>query len=304
MNKYLTIDIDAAKVRYAVVTDELDVLDCGSEYSVIDDKDRLLDIITGIALKYKDQTEGMSVTLPGVIDSVHGIAYSGGVYKWVHDFHYQEELEKRTDMRVAIANDAKAAAYAEMGYGSLKKVQNGVLLMILGSGIGGAVINDGKLMNGAHFAAGEFSYMMGDYKNRENGNDLFTTAMSLNGLNQCVMKSTGRDKMNMIKIMAGVNSGDDQVIKGVTTYCDRLASYMYNIQCVVDAQRFVLGGSLIDEPALLKMIRDGFDRKYDSAPFRNIFKPEITDVCFHNDSRKYGAVYLFRQLYGEGEKYD
>nr|MCR4951100.1 ROK family protein [Solobacterium sp.] len=179
-------------------------------------------------------------------------------------------------------------------YGALKNVKNGVMLLILNTGIGGAVIHDGKIMDGAHFASGEVSYIRGDYRRRDEYNDMFALSCSIDGLSKAVEETSGKPNLNILRIMAKIATGDEDVKKGVENYCDRLALYMYNIQCVIDAEAFVIGGHLTDEPRTMAMIRQAVDRQFDADRYGNVFKPAIKECIFHNNSRMYGAVYNFR----------
>ena len=68
----------------------------------------------------------------------------------------KEELQKRCPIDISIENDGKCAALAELWKGSLKDSEHG-LVLTLGTGIGGGVIVNGKLLRGKNFAAGELS---------------------------------------------------------------------------------------------------------------------------------------------------
>lgn len=298
MKKYLSMDVGSSKLKYAVINECLDVLESGCERTVIDDKEAVFQLFEKISAKYKDEVEGLTLSLPGVIDMNTGFAYSGGVFTWVDHIPYAKEVAQRTGMKVAICNDAKAAAFAEIGYGSLKKIQNGVLLMLLGSGIGGAIIIDGHVVNGHQNAAGEFSYMMGDYRDRDNQDDMFATACSMDALASIVSEHAGRS-LNVMQIMAGLSAKEPLIIEGIEDFCRRLSRFIYNIQCVVDAQRFVLSGSVTDEPLVMEMINTAVDKTFENARYHRIYRPEIRDVVFHDDAKLYGAVYHYRQLYEE-----
>ena len=68
-------------------------------------------------------------------------------------------MERLCGVPVAIMNDAKSAALAEAAWGALKDCRDGVVL-VLGTGVGGALVKDGEVHMGAHFAAGEFSFVI------------------------------------------------------------------------------------------------------------------------------------------------
>jgi predicted NBD/HSP70 family sugar kinase len=298
MKKYLTIDLGSRWLNYGIVSEELDVLKEGKAYTSLEKKEDVFEPIRRIADACRNEIEGISMTMPGVIDRSRGYAYSGGVYLWVHDMEYAKELSAYTGIeKVALCNDAKAAALAEMGYGALKKVDQGALLMILTTGIGGALKINGKLLDGYHFAAGEFSYMKGDYQDRDQGQDMFALSCSLNSLTDLAKQASGDPKMNIIRIMCGLNEGDPVITGAVQKYVDRLSTFIYNIQCITDMERIVLGGTITDEPFMMDMIRKGVKKNFDHALYHNVFMPDIVPVTFHSNSRKFGAVYHFRQLF-------
>lgn len=297
MKRYLTIDVSSSFLHWAITTEELDVVQKGK--CPIENHTRrraVFEPIEKTAARFKGLVEGIALTMPGVIDTEKGFACSGGIYEWIHNEPYAHEIEKMTGMPTVIVNDAKAAALAEIGYGSLKNVRHGVMLMILPTGIGGAIISNGQIVSGSHNAAGEFSYLKGDYRNRDNGRDMFVFSCSLSGLCQIVEETTGKKNMNVMKILFGLSQKKPDIMEGVRIYCQRLAFFIYNIQCVTDSDRFVLSGNITDEPVFMDLIRKAVNEQFDQSAYQNVFRPEIRDCAFHDDARKYGAVYMFRKL--------
>ena len=75
------------------------------------------------------------------------------------DYELVGVIKKEIDLPIKIRNDAKCAALAESKYGALKKY-NRVLFMTLGTGIGGAVIINGKLLDAGEYPGCEFGHMV------------------------------------------------------------------------------------------------------------------------------------------------
>ena len=75
------------------------------------------------------------------------------------DYDLVGVIKKEIDLPIKIRNDAKCAALAESKYGALKKY-NRVLFMTLGTGIGGAVIINGKLLDAGEYPGCEFGHMV------------------------------------------------------------------------------------------------------------------------------------------------
>lgn len=301
MKQYLTLDLGRGWLRWSITNERLDVIKHGKvEIVSVTDKEDFFRPIQQLADQFRNQVEGIALSMPGIIDSECGIAYSGGIYRWCRNEPLALEIKDLTGLKTVLVNDAKAAALAEVGYGSLKGVQNGVMLMLLGTGIGGAIIRDGKLMNGEHFAAGEFSYLTDCYERADNNDDMFALACSLNGLTKVVQETSGKENMNILKVMFGLNRNNEAIQKGVQIYCNRLANYIYNIQCIIDASVFIISGNITDEPMFMKMIQQAVDERFEKDTYHNIFQPDIKEVTFHEDSRKYGSVYVFRTLEEKG----
>ena len=66
------------------------------------------------------------MSMPGRIDPDKGYCYTGGALVYIHDINMAELLSERCGVRVTIGNDAKCAANAELGFGSLRDIQDGV----------------------------------------------------------------------------------------------------------------------------------------------------------------------------------
>jgi len=248
MKKYLTFDLVRTRIKYAIVTEDLDILN--NDWCALDpsNQEEIINYIIDICNSYKREVEGVIISMPGVINSERGYVYSGGIYGWAKDFYLGDIIEKKTSLKTVICNDAKCAAYAEIGYGALKGIDNGVLVMLMATGIGGAIIIDGKVIKGEHNASGEFSYMHAHIGHQEN--DMFYNVLSYNALVERVSAEMNT-KYSLMKIMGAINEGNDRVISIVNSYCDDIATYLFNIQCVVDAKRFAIGGEIVSDPYFL-----------------------------------------------------
>ncbi len=105
----------------------------------------------------------VGIGLPGIIDSIGGIVHElTNVPGW-HNVPLRDLLQERSGLRVTIENDANAMAYGEWRYGAARDGQH-VVCVTLGTGVGGALILDGRLYRGARLGAGEIGHMSIDYK--------------------------------------------------------------------------------------------------------------------------------------------
>jgi glucokinase len=105
----------------------------------------------------------VGIGLPGLVDSLNGVVHElTNVPGWV-DVALRSLLAERTGLPVAIENDANAMAYGEFKHGAARDARH-VVCITLGTGVGGALILDGKLFRGAQLGAGEIGHVSIDYR--------------------------------------------------------------------------------------------------------------------------------------------
>lgn len=109
----------------------------------------------------RDEVEGIGVGVPAPVDAegvVQNTANLGWGYKEV-----KREMEELSGMRAEIGNDANVAALGEMWLGAGKGRKN-IVMVTLGTGVGGGIIIDGKPLVGAHGAGGEIGHLCVNYE--------------------------------------------------------------------------------------------------------------------------------------------
>ena len=293
MKKYLALDVGGSSVKYAVMTENLEFLEHGKVLISTESKEELFGPLKELFDQYHEGIEGVAMSIPGMLDRHRGFAYTGGAFRWISNMEYAKELEELFGVPVTICNDAKAAAMAEMGYGNLQGIDNAVVI-ILGTGIGGAVVANGQLLDGKHFSAGEFSSLRGDYLQREEDKgDRFASTNGIRGVMKVMKEYTGLDDIDALQAFRMIREGNEQALAAMNHYCDMLAFHIYNLQVVIDADRFVIGGGISNEPMFIGMVNEAVDRIFSTG---RIPRPEVINCRFLSDANLIGAVYNFREL--------
>lgn len=160
------IDVGATNIKIGLFDNEMTLLDQMQTLTDQEaDVERLLDLIQGLIthlLARNDLTlndlEGVGVALPSYIDYEKGLALETSNIIALSNTPVRALLSDRLGVRVALENDANAAAIAEHSMGAGVGFDN-MIYTALATGIGGGLILNGKLYRGMHGMAGEIGHM-------------------------------------------------------------------------------------------------------------------------------------------------
>ena len=104
----------------------------------------------------KDDLVGIGMGVPGMIDSERGVVILSNNLNW-YNFNIAEAVSGRTGLKVKIANDANVATLAEVKFGAAKNRRN-VIMLTLGTGVGGGIVANGQLIEGNHSVGAELGH--------------------------------------------------------------------------------------------------------------------------------------------------
>lgn len=296
--KYLVLDIGGSAIKYALMTEELEFIEKGKVPTPMDCIENFVEAVGGIYDKYKQDIEGMAISMPGVLDSERGYAYSGGALIYNCDKEIVKILEERCPTKITIENDGKCAALAEVWKGSLKDYNDGVVV-VLGTGVGGGIIKDRKLYKGRNFFAGEFSFMTTDVNDPEEFEKCWGKVSGsktlINGVAK--VKNVDEKEIDGYKIFEYANNGDEEVLKVLDDFTYKLAVQIFNLQCVLDPEAFAIGGGISAQDILLEYIKKNIDKHYKMFEKFNFPKPKVVRCQYRNDANLIGALYNFVNRY-------
>ncbi len=243
--------------------------------------------------------EGIGVGVPGpVLDDgvVNGCVNLGwGV------FNVAEKLSALLGgIRVVAGNDANVAALGEQWRGGGKGFKN-VVMVTLGTGVGGGIIIGGRILPGGHGAAGEIGHM----QMRKNETavcgcgkkgclEQYASATGIVRLAKLALADT--TKPSSLRSLAEVTSkdifdaaktGDAMALKLVDTLGEMLGSALAHITAVVDPDVIVIGGGVSKAGQILL---DAIVKHYRPAAFHACRDTEFKLAVLGNDAGMYGAV--------------
>lgn len=123
--------------------------------------DLIEEILNSDAMKpYRSELQGIGVGSPGLIDHANGaITRPVNIPEWDHWINVREVFQKRFGLFTWVDNDANVSALGEALFGA-GRGKNPVLALTLGTGVGGGVVIDGKVMHGSRGFAGELGHIL------------------------------------------------------------------------------------------------------------------------------------------------
>jgi glucokinase len=124
---------------------------------------RLANAVRTLVLDSNATIAGVGVGCPGLIDNVSGSVVTSANLPSFRNFPLGKLLAQDVGVPVALQNDANAAALGEFEFGASARGCRNMVLLTLGTGVGGGVICDGNLLVGADNAAAELGHVKVEY---------------------------------------------------------------------------------------------------------------------------------------------
>ena len=236
------------------------------------------------------------------MDTANGIARTGGALTYISNTPLAALLREHLGVPAMIANDAYCAANAEAWNGALSDVDSGCVV-VLGTGIGGGIVLDGKVWMGRSFSAGQFSALPADFDAIYQGvsapdspglYSFWTGLVSASGLLHTYAMRKGLSQssheIDGLQFFAAYDAGEPEALKTLQTFGKQAAAGIYAIQSVLDVQRFAIGGGISARPEVTASIRESLDRLFLLLPFTPFPCPEIVACRYGNDANLIGAL--------------
>ena len=287
MKNLAVIDIGGTSIKFgAWVNNELITL--GSEptpdniasfYKILKHR------VDEIKAAYAD-ISGVAISSPGAVNKEARQIDGASAIRYIHGFPIFEQLETLFDLPVSIENDANCAALAEVANGAGKDNKN-VLFLVLGTGIGGAIIIDGKIFHGSHLYGGEFGFML------VNNHETLSEACSPVNLARKYNEITG-EGLTGKEVFDLADQGNQIAYELREKMLKSLAVSIYNLQYSYDPEKFILGGGVSNNPRLLPLLKKKIHEVVASVPIAEI-EPEVELCQFKSNANLYGAVVDFLQ---------
>jgi glucokinase len=254
----------------------------------------------------------VGVGAAGLVDLEGRLNYAPNI-PTVVDAPLQSTLHDKSGRAVIVDNDANVAALGEVTYGAARGARD-ALMVTLGTGIGGGIILDGKVLRGAHGFAAEIGHFTvqrggprcacGEYGHWEaiaSGNALGRMARELivsgKGAAILALANGNVDAVTGHEVGAAAANGDADAHELLEEYADNIAIGLAALANILDPERIVFAGGIISlGPLLFEPLGVAFLRHVEGSEHR----PEIPIVpaALGVPAGAIGAAVLARSLPG------
>ena len=255
---------------------------------------QLIEFINLLQRKFGD-FDRVGITVPGLVNRETKRVTFSSQNPERENVDFLGELEKVTKLKIYVENDANAAAYGEYLFGAGRGSKN-LFYVTLGSGIGGALILDGKLWRGASGFAGEFGYIAVN----SDGMKLEEVASSANIIRRIRMRfhqdptsslnEIGEDSITITDVVREANNGDDfarLMLERTGTYVGMAIADVINL---LNIEKIVVGGEIMQAGDLVLEGIKNRAREFSFSP--NFRSTEIVQGKLGDQAAAVGAAML------------
>lgn len=316
--KIIGIDLGGTSIKFAILTQEgeiqekwsikTNILDEGSH--IVDEMIESIQHRLGLLNLSAENFIGIGMGSPGVVDRDNGTVIGAYNLNWKTLQPVKEKIEKATGIPFFIDNDANVAALGERWMGAGDN-QPDVVFMTLGTGVGGGIVAEGKLLHGVAGAAGELGHITVDFDHP------IQCTCGKKGCLETVASATGI--VNLTRRYADEYAGDAELKKlidngedvsakivfDLAKEGDELALIVYrnfarylgiacaNIGSILNPSTIVIGGGV---SAAGEFLLEGVRKVYEENSFPQVrTSTKLTLATLGNDAGVIGAASLVLQ---------
>ena len=270
--KSIGVDIGGTKIAGALVDDDGTVLASFTKPSHPEDPDLIVSSVQELVreLSDADTLDTVGVAVAAFLNRERTHVYFSPNIDWP-DFPIKSRLEEALSSPVVVENDANAAGWAEYQCGAGKGARS-LIMLTLGTGVGGAIIEDGRLLLGAFGAGGELGHLVVEPEGRPCGcgnRGCLEQYASGTALMKDMRARTGHDGLGSEDALRLFESGDREAREVFHDLADVIARAMTSFVAMMDPEVVVIGGGVAKAGApLVDLISERFRNHYPAHTLR------------------------------------
>ncbi|MBQ1770146.1 MAG: ROK family glucokinase [Turicibacter sp.] len=247
-----------------------------------------------------DEVEGVGVGVPGPVDN-NGLVKVAVNLGWSNR-DVKSELQALVNLPVAVGNDANVAALGELWLGAAAGAKDAIMFT-LGTGVGGGVIVDSKVVAGVHGAGGEIGHISvvledGNQCNCGKKGCLETVASATGIVRETEKYLAACDEASSLRELAKIEAkdvfdaakaGDAVGVKMVNQLGRYIGLAAANLAVTTDPQKIIIGGGVSKAGDILI---DTIEKHYKEFAFATVRDTQFVLAELGNDAGIVGSAYL------------
>ncbi|BDG67304.1 MULTISPECIES: ROK family protein [Enterococcus] len=285
----LVFDMGGSAVKYGVWSQ--DSLVSKGKFTTPNTWEEMKTQLQQVRTSVNEEIEGVGISAPGAVNAQERRIDGISAIPYIHGFDIYSELEAAFGVPVTIENDANCAGMAEFYQGAGKEFQQAAFVVI-GTGVGGTLFQNGELVRGAHLYGGEFGLMILDQGKTFSQ---LGTAVQM-AWRYCDRIGVDRATITGEEVFQRAEDGDAIAIEEVNKFYRYLAQGLFSIQFAFDPEVIIIGGGVSAKKGLLQEV-DQRLKKMLADQALNDFVPLIKLCDYRNDANLVGAAANFQALY-------
>lgn len=248
----------------------------------------------------KDEVQGIGIGVPGPV-TAEGVVLKCVNLGW-DVLNVAKDMTERTGFPVKVGNDANVAALGEMWQGG-GKGRSDVVMVTLGTGVGGGIIIGGKMVSGSNGAGGEIGHIKVKDDEQECCGcgkkgclEQYASAtgivrMAKKKLEESAQETSLRkfEPLTAKDVFDEAKAGDAVADEIVEEMGKILGTALANIACVVNPEIFVIGGGVSKAGSI---ITDRVRKYFEENSFHACLNADFALATLGNDAGMYGCVQM------------
>ena len=305
MRRAIGIDIGGTKIAGLLVDEEGSVHERVERETPAEDVEATMERIYSVGFELSSGAVAIGIGAAGMVDFEAGVMRSAPNLAW-KEVAIRDLVSDRVGLPCLLDNDANAAGWGEFRFGAAREHERSVLMVTVGTGIGGAIIADGRLHRGAHGFAAEIGHVIVEPDGPECGcgnRGCWEQVASGRALDRLGAAAAEKDPTILISRLAAGNPVSGRYVADAARQGDPVAAGIFEevgrrlgqgiagLVNVLDPEAVVVGGGVAEEGDLiLAPARRSFTDAVEAPQHR----PEvpILQATLGNDAGAIGAAAL------------
>lgn len=262
-----------------------------SKFKTPESLDKLLEEMHNYYNEVKDIYEivGVSISSCGAVDSLTGIIGGISAIDYIHNINWKEIIKNEFNLPLTIENDANCAALSELYFGNGSDVDN-MLFLVIGTGIGGAIILDHKLYHGKHLFGGEFGMAL--TKTDHGYKNFSQLASTVSMVRKMQALEPNIEWSGELIFKKAYEENNLNCIETINTFFDNLALGIFNLMHSFDPDKIIIGGGISIRDDFIKLLQQAYDKLTKQLDFEAL--PFNVVTCKNkNNANLIGAIANF-----------